>query len=202
MTFECAEEVRLELLIEVGMDFGEGPAKMLGYGDIVHLGQPFVNTDIAEIAVEKAKADGRAVVDGVELGKSLSGKGLETQRHGGVGGGGIERWGWGFVCEEAGKLFSGNGLAVEVTLAKVAAEPEEHVCVSFIFDALGDGKEAEAVAEADDGGGDLSALAGEGHGTDEGGVDLELVEREGLEVAEAGVAGAEVVEGKSGTLLL
>jgi hypothetical protein len=33
-----------------------------------------------------------------------------------------------------------------------------------------------------------------GHGADEAGVDLEFVEGKQLEVAEAGVAGAEVVE--------
>ncbi len=96
MTFECAEEVRLELLISCRMDFGEGPAKVPGYGDIVHLGQPFVDADVAEIAVEKAEANGRAVVDGMELGEALSGKGLETQGHGGVGGGCIEGMGMGF----------------------------------------------------------------------------------------------------------
>jgi hypothetical protein len=40
------------------------------------------------------------------------------------------------------------------------------------------------------------------HGADEAGVDLELVEGEELEVAEAGVAGSEVVEREAGALLL
>ena len=68
------------------------------------------------------------------------------------------------------------------------------------FDAFGHGGEAEAVAEPDDGGGDLSAVPGVGHGADKAGVDLELVEGEELEMAEAGVAGSEVVEREAGAL--
>lgn len=67
--------------------------------------------------------------------------------------------------------------------------------MGLVFNAFGDGDKSETVAEADDGGCDLSALAGKGHGADEGGVDLELVEGKGLEMAKTGVAGAEVVEG-------
>ena len=74
--------------------------------------------------------------------------------------------------------------------------------MSLVFDAFGDGDKTETVAETNDGGGNLSALAGEGHGTDEGGVNFELVEGKGLKMAEAGVAGAEVVEGEPGALLL
>ena len=92
------------------------------------------------------------------------------------------------------ELLGWDGTTVEPALADVAAQPEEHVGDGLAFDAFGDGGEAEAVAEADDGGGDLSALPRVRHGADEAGVDLEFVEGEELEVAEAGVAGAEVVE--------
>jgi hypothetical protein len=74
--------------------------------------------------------------------------------------------------------------------------------VVLVFDAFGYGEHAETVAEADDGGGDLAALTGEGHGTDEAGVDLDLVEGKGLELAEAGIADAEVIEGETGALFL
>ena len=104
--------------------------------------------------------------------------------------------------ESFGELLGRDGAAVEPALADVAAEPEEHVGDGLGFDAFGDGGEAEAVAEADDGGGDLSALTGVRHGADEAGVDLEFVEGQELEVAEAGVAGSEVVEREAGALLL
>ena len=98
-------------------------------------------------------------------------------------------------------MLGRDGAAIEPALADVAAEPEEHVGDGLVFDAFGDGGEAEAVAETDDGGGDLSALARVRHGADEAGVDLEFVEGEELEVAEAGVAGSEVVEREAGALL-
>ena len=109
---------------------------------------------------------------------------------------------WEAIClgEGGGEVFGGGGAAVEVALTDVAAEPEEHVGVVLVFDAFGYGEQAETVAEADDGGGDLAALTGEGHGADEAGVDLDLVEGKGLELAEAGVADAEVVEGEAGAL--
>src|SRR6185312_12461372 len=107
-----------------------------------------------------------------------------------------------FCREEVGKLMRGNGTAVEPALSALAAEPEKHVSVGLMLDAFGDCDEPETVAEADDGGGDLSALAGMGHGANEAGIDLELVEGERLEVAEAGIAGAEVVEREAGALLL
>ena len=101
----------------------------------------------------------------------------------------VESFGEGF-----GKLLRWDGAAVEPALADVAAQPEQHVGDGLAFDAFGDRDQAKAVAEADDGGGDLSALTGMRHGADEAGVDLEFVEGKELEVAQAGVAGSEVVE--------
>ncbi len=103
--------------------------------------------------------------------------------------------------EDFGKLLGWNGAAVEPALADVATEPEEHVGDGLVFDSFGDGGETEAVAETDDGGGDLSALARVRHGADEAGVDFEFVEGQELEMAEAGVAGSEVVEREAGALL-
>lgn len=90
MAVEGAAKVRLELFVEMGVDFGEGTAEMPGNGDAVHLGQVLVDADVAEAAIEEAEADRRAVVDSMELGQALGGKGLETQGHGWVGGGGVE----------------------------------------------------------------------------------------------------------------
>jgi hypothetical protein len=54
LALECATKVRLELLIEAGMDFEERSAKVFGYGKTVHLGEALVDADVAQIAVEEA----------------------------------------------------------------------------------------------------------------------------------------------------
>jgi hypothetical protein len=99
-------------------------------------------------------------------------------------------------------LVGRDRTAIEPTLTDIAAKPEEHVGDGLVFDAFGNGGEAEAVSEADDGCGDLSALSRVRHGADEAGVDLEFVEGKKLEVTEAGVAGSEVVERETRALLL
>jgi hypothetical protein len=210
---EFAVALAVERVLEIWLPFGEFfgtehlgdvTAEVGCDGEIVYLGEPLVDADVAEVAIEKAEADGDTVVDGVELGEALGGESFKAERLGGVGGG---AWRGGLGRMEAfgesfGELLGWDGAAVEPALAYVAAQPEEHVGDILRFDAFGDGGEAKAVAEADDGGGDLSALPGVGHGADEAGVDLEFVEGEELEVAEAGVTGSEVVEGETGALLL
>jgi hypothetical protein len=200
---EGAAEVRLKLSVKVRVNLGEGATEVSGDGDAVHFGEAPVDADVTKVAIEETETDRSPVVDGMELGEALGGKGLEAQRHGWIGGRGVEgRRRRHFVCEERGEFLGGDGFAVKVALTEVAAEPEEHVRVRLVFDTFGDGDKTEAVSEANNGCGDLSALSGEGHGTDEGGVDFELVEGKGLEMAEARVAGAEVVESEPGALLL
>jgi hypothetical protein len=173
---------------------------------MVHLSEALVDADIPQVSIDEGEPDGNSIVDGIELGEALGGQGFKAQ-----GKAGFRHCGARLDCgrrrfEPFGecfrKLLGWDWAAIEPSLADVAAEPEEHVGDGLVLDAFGDGGETEAVAEADDGGGDLSALAGVSHGADEAGVDLELVEGEELEVAEAGVAGAEVVEREARTLLL
>ena len=155
--------------------------------------------------VEETEADGDAVIDGIELGETLGGKGFEAERETGFGDGravfgrevgGVR--GRSVRERDTASCSAWDGTAVEPALADVAAEPEEHV-----GDEPGSSmpsatvSEVEGVSETDDGGGDLSALAGVVHGADEAGVDFDFVEGEELEMAEAGVAGAEVVEGEA-----
>jgi hypothetical protein len=205
---EGAEEIGFVLGIDGGKDLRDVAAEVGGDGEMVDLGEAFVDADVAEIAVEEAEADGDSVVDGVELGEALGGKGLEAERETGVGdggailGGGVGGCGGNVFGEGFGELFGGNGTAVEPALADIAAQPEEHVGDSLGFDALGDGGEVEGVSKTDDGCGDLSGLAGVIHRADEAGVDFDFVEGEELEMAEAGVAGAEVVEGEAGAVFL
>ena len=106
-----------------------------------------------------------------------------------------------FGCKDVVELAGGFGPAEEPALAEVAAEGDHDVCLFEGFNAFGDDVEAQAVAEVDDGGDDLVAVGPVGHGGDEAAIDLEQVEGEGLEVAEAGVSGAEVVEGEAAAKL-
>jgi hypothetical protein len=211
--FEFAVTLALEGVLEVWLPFGElfraehlsDVAAEVGCDrKIVNLRESLVDADVAEVAIDIAKADGDTVVDCVELGEALGGERFEAEGLAGVDGGSwlgvwgrMEPFGKGF-----GEMFGRDGAAVEPALTDVAAQPKEHVGDVLRFDPFGDGGKAEAVAEADDGGGDLSAVPGMGHGADEASVDLELVEGQELEVAEAGIAGAEVVEREAGTLFL
>ena len=200
---EGAKEKGFALVIDGGKDFRDVAAQVGGDGEMVDLGEAFVDADVAEVMVEETEADGDSVIDGVELGKALGGKGLEAERETGFGDGravfGREVGGCGgdSFGKGHGELFGWDGTAVEPALADVAAEPEEHVGDGLGFDAFGYGGEVEGVSETDDGGGDFSGLAGVVHRADEAGVDFDFVEGEELEMAEAGVAGAEVVEGEA-----
>jgi hypothetical protein len=206
--FELGEGLALEDAQEIGFDGGkergrhllDGLTEMGGDGGTVHLAEAEVDADVAEVAIEEAEADGGAVVDGLQLGEALGGKGFEAgdspavAGRGQAQGVGLANFGDGF-----GDLRAGCGATVEPALPALAAEPEEHVRLLFGLDAFGDGDEAERVTETDGGGDDLAALAGAGHVHDKAAIDLELVEGEGLEVLEAGVAGAEVVEREATT---
>lgn len=174
--------------------------EVLGDGEPVHLGETLVNADVAKLTVEEAQADGSAVVDGLKLRLLLVGAQVDLLGRFLTGGGGEEedRLRLRHSDDELVEVGWGNRVAVKTTLAEVAALPEKHVCLGFGFDTLGHGDEAEAIAESDDGGDDLAALAGVDHGLDEAGFDFNLVEGEGLEVMEAGVAGPEVIECEAG----
>jgi hypothetical protein len=177
---ECAEEVGFAEGEDGWHDLGDIAAEVRGYGEMMHFGEAFVDADVAQVAINEAETDGDPVVDGVELGETLGGESFETQREGGVGCGGARLGDGGSGVEpggeDFGELFGRDGATVEPALAEIAAEPEEHVGCGLALDAFGDGGETEAVAQADDGGGDLAALSGVAHGTDEAGVDFELVE--------------------------
>ena len=135
---EFAETLALEGVLEIRLPFGElFRAEHLGDvtaevgcdGKIVYLGEALVDADVAEVAIDKAEADGDAIVDGVELGEALGGEGLEAEGLAGVGDGArcgglgrMEPFG-----ESLGELFGRDGAAVEPALAYVAAQPKEHV---------------------------------------------------------------------------
>src|ERR1019366_4935650 len=77
-------------------------------------------------------------------------------------------------------------------LAQLAAEIAQTGELLVEFDALGYDLERERAAERHDGAGEIRRLAG-GLGPQEGAIHLDDVDREAAEIAERGVAGAEVV---------
>src|SRR5581483_10819840 len=82
-------------------------------------------------------------------------------------------------------------LREEEALAELATEILQRLDLALVLDALGDDLEAEALADGDDRGGEAgSALS---VGPEERAVHLEDVDRQPAEIAERGVAGAEVV---------
>src|ERR1041384_2306427 len=74
-----------------------------------------------------------------------------------------------------------------------AGEPQQNALLLGLH-ALAQNRETEGASERHDGLDDDAAVGGLAERDDETAVDLELVEWEALEIAEVGIAGAEVVE--------
>src|SRR6478752_5872297 len=96
------------------------------------------------------------------------------------------------AAEQLGEVGGGLGASHQVALDLVAAQEAEELGLSGGLDAFGDHFEIEGVGEGDDGGDDRHLLRIFGHIVDERAIDLEGVEGQAAEVAERGVAGAEV----------
>ena len=92
------------------------------------------------------------------------------------------------------------------TLSAETARPNSQPCASeqpkfferaadlLGFDALGGDRHVQRVAEAGDGGDDRRGLLALDQGGDEALVDLDPVDRQRVDLGEAGIAGAEIVE--------
>src|SRR6185312_16200030 len=76
LSLECAADVRLNLWEDIGNNFRNASTEMIGDGHLVHLGEPLVDADVAQIRVEEAEPDGSAVVDGLQLREALRGHGF------------------------------------------------------------------------------------------------------------------------------
>src|SRR5207344_165903 len=92
--------------------------------------------------------------------------------------------------------LGGRWPAEEVSLALVAAKAPQLRELLRRLDALGHRLEPERAAQADDGAHDRGISTVRGQARDERAVDLEHVDREALEIAQARVARAEVVDGE------
>src|SRR3990172_155682 len=93
--------------------------------------------------------------------------------------------------------FPHGGLrfAVIEALHLVAAPLPQHRRLAFGLHAFGGDGHVERLAEADDARHDGTRLRTGAEGVDEGAVDLDLLDREAGEVAQARIAGAEIVHG-------
>src|SRR6185437_7942642 len=98
------------------------------------------------------------------------------------------------LAQEAGERIGGYGFAAEISLVLIAAEPAQEVQLLLRLHALGDHLQMQAVRQRHDGAHDLRIIAAGGDFLDEGVIDLELVERQAPQVAQARVAGAEVID--------
>ncbi len=92
------------------------------------------------------------------------------------------------------QLFCRNRPAVEPALSFIASEPEQHLRLVAGLDAFGHRAQAETLAQTDDRRRDLAAFERDPHRPDKSGVHLQFIERQRLQVPQARIAGAEVVQ--------
>ena len=87
------------------------------------------------------------------------------------------------------------GPAEQIALTVFALESGEGPDFGFVLDALGDGRHVERLGQPDDALNDTQAGLAAQHRGHETAVDLERVDGEAMEVAEARIAGPEIVDG-------
>ena len=85
---------------------------------------------------------------------------------------------------------------MQVALQAVTAETSKESRLRLGFDALGNDLKAQALGKLDDGADDRLVTGVFADTGDETAVDLQLLDGKHLEVAERGIAGAEIVDGQ------
>ena len=93
------------------------------------------------------------------------------------------------------KRLRGQRRGVEIALKFVTAGPAQEIPLRLVLDPLGDHVQAQRPAHLNDGIDDACIAGVGGQALDETAVDLEPLDREALQITEAGIAGAEVVDG-------
>jgi len=96
--------------------------------------------------------------------------------------------------EARGEFLGRQRRAAEEALDLLAAGASEELLLFGVLHPFGDHRQLQAVGEGDDGAGDGGVVVVVGQAGDERLVDLQDVDGQALEVAERGVAGAEVVD--------
>src|SRR5664279_5216984 len=99
-----------------------------------------------------------------------------------------------FGVDELVEGVDGEGAGEEVALAAVARLAPDVVELAGVLDAFGERLDAESLAELDEGVDDGAGLGVSGDVTHERPVDLQRIDGELAQVAEAGIARAEVVD--------
>lgn len=97
------------------------------------------------------------------------------------------------------RLLEGYRPGKQITLGLVTAALVQHCELLFGFHTFSDNLMSEAVSHDDDGVNDHLTARVRRHFCDEGFVDLERIYRETLQVAQAGIASAKVVQGNAHT---
>ncbi len=97
----------------------------------------------------------------------------------------------GSAPQPAGRRF---GPAEQIALKDIALTAEEEFCLRLGLDALGDGGETEMPCHRQNGLGKGCIAGVAGQVTDEPAIDLDLGDRQGLQIAQAGIAGAEIID--------
>ncbi|RMS60168.1 hypothetical protein ALP65_04561, partial [Pseudomonas aeruginosa] len=93
------------------------------------------------------------------------------------------------------QLLGRHRPAEQEALQRIAAEAGQELLLGLGFHALGDDLQVQRAAEGDDRRDDRGVVAVVGQLVDEATVDLQFARRQALEIEQAGVAGAEVVDG-------
>ena len=88
----------------------------------------------------------------------------------------------------------GRGLAHQEALQIVAAPLDQHGCGLLVLDPFGDGRQAEPFGEPDDGAHEQPVVCRSREVLHERAVDLDDVDAQPAQVAERGIAGAEIVD--------
>ena len=92
------------------------------------------------------------------------------------------------------KFIKGQWAAEEIALERVASKFFKMIALCFGFHAFGNDREAQRVAEGNDGLRNDLALDVGHHVADEGAIDLQLVNGQAAEVGQRGIAGSKIVD--------
>ncbi len=101
-----------------------------------------------------------------------------------------------FLFKQLDELCRGNRAAEEISLNFIAAVVAQESELGVGFHTLGDDRELQGMPQLDDGSDDGRGIGVFSHIAHEGLVDLEFVHGQPLQVREAGVARAEVIDGE------
>ena len=99
------------------------------------------------------------------------------------------------LAEERRTLGSGRRTSEEVALSLLAAQLLQESELARGLDALSDRAEMQVVCQANQGGDDARRVLVLLDARDEGTVDLDAIDGQLMQVAQRGIAGAEVIEG-------